>query len=486
MKIRVPIQWVIAIGTIATAVIVYGGGSFLIGKAVENTMRKQYQWLSQSVLYTVKQREYEFGWFSSFEKTTLTINPEIVRFFLEKEGQTLPAFEVTYTHHIRHGPLPLIRHFNFHPYKAVVETQLSFSPETQKKLKKFFGDRTPVQIENRIDFSDNGKLMVKIPPFNYEEALSKTKAQWQGMVGTLHYGGDFKSIQAHFQIPGFDGQIHNKGNLRLSNFGIQLDRKQGLNGLMLGIAGLNLGKLSFTSKKEDGAPFSIDIDQLLFNNQVQEAKEFIDADMHIKLAQLTIDKKRYAPIEWKMTANHLYAPTLLVLSQKIGELRKEHLEDNERSEAMLQFAQSEGIPLLTHDPRLVIQKFQIQSPEGIIRLSAELGLNDFKEADLKTQSSFLSKLNVKVDLTLPRTVLESIAFWKARDMFGDENSNISSADLEYLTNQFVQGQINQLVQQNLIRLEGKNLSTTLSVKNGQFMLNNTVIPMPWDLPSPKE
>ncbi|MGL4603225.1 MAG: DUF945 family protein, partial [Iodobacter sp.] len=75
----------------------YVGGAYVAGKAAETTLQKQHEWLSSLPYFIVKKHEYQRGWFSSSEKTTLLLNPELYRFFIERAGEELPQFEVTYT-----------------------------------------------------------------------------------------------------------------------------------------------------------------------------------------------------------------------------------------------------------------------------------------------------------------------------------------------------------------------------------------------------
>jgi uncharacterized protein YdgA (DUF945 family) len=173
----------------------YLGGSYYAGQSVEATMQKQHEWISSLPYFIVKSHSYQRGWLSSTETTTLQVNPEMYRFLLEKEGEPLQTFEVTYTNHIQHGPLPLLTHFNPLPYKAVVNTEFHYSADTQKFLSKFFGEQKPIQIENRIAFNDDGVMKITVPGFDYEEALSGVKAKWQGLNATLDYGGDFKRVK---------------------------------------------------------------------------------------------------------------------------------------------------------------------------------------------------------------------------------------------------------------------------------------------------
>ncbi len=460
------------------------GGAYYAGKSVEKTLDKQYQWLTEQSYFVLKDRTYERGWFSSTEKATLAINPEIYRFLLEKEGEPLPVFEVAYTNRILHGPFPLIGQFNPRPAKAVVQTELQFSSETQKLLSRFFGNKKPIEVQNRIGFGDDGVIDLRIPDFDYEEAISGIKVRWQGLSATIDYDSDFNEIKVLARAPGLDGSASDKGQFSFRNLEFSVDHARGKAGLMLGETRAKLA--SFTLDIPDQSPLKISLDNLAYAGKLSGDGDFINGEVDIRLDKLVLNEQPYGPAELQAEATHLHGPTLARLNEEFTRLQKTRMSREALTDEIIKLAKTHGMPLLTNDPRLGIRKFEMKMPDGTFRFSAGIGLKGFQEKDLVNPVQFIGKLSAKADFTVPRKIVETLVMWQARSMFGGPQSNVSDADLDFLAGQFVEGQINRLADQKLIKVEGDLLTAAATLEDGEFTLNDILVPLPWQEEQPRE
>ncbi|SFN16252.1 Uncharacterized conserved protein YdgA, DUF945 family [Formivibrio citricus] len=470
----------IVLGSAAALVIAcagWAGGAFYAGKSVEATLDKQHKWLSDLPYFVVKSREYQRGWFSSSETVTLAVNPEMYRLFLEKEGQELPKFEVTYSNKVLHGPFPLIGQFSLRPAKAVVQTEFKFAPETQKLLSRFFGAQKPIEMENRIGFDDDGVIQIKVPGFDYEEAVSGVKAKWQGLTATVDYGGDFNRVKLNAVAPGMSGSAKEKGNFSFSGLTLDVDHQRGKAGMMLGTTSAKLA--GFSLDVPDGLPVKVALENLAYNTKLAESGDFINGEATISLARIILNDKPYGPAELQAEASHLHGPTLAKLNDEFNKLQKRPLKREEATAEIVKLAKAHGMPILTNDPRFGIRKLEVQLPEGALKFSASVGLKGFQEKDLDNPVDFVNKLSAKADFSIPRKVVETLVMWQTRAMFGGPESGVSGADLDYLASQFVEGQIGRLADQKLIKVDGELLSASATLESGEFTLNEILVPLPW-------
>ncbi|WP_410499012.1 YdgA family protein [Chitinibacter sp. S2-10] len=463
----------------------YLGGSQYAGQAVEKTMLKQHEWISKLPYFIVKSHSYQRGWLSSTEVTTLQVNPELYRFLIEKEGETLPTFEVTYTNHIQHGPLPLLTRLNPIPYKAVVTTEFKYSAETEKFLAKFFGEQKPISIENRISFNDDGVMKISVPSFDYEEALSGVKAKWQGLDATLSYGGDFNRMQFNADVPGLSGEAKEKGSFALQGLSIRLNQSKGINGIMIGSNTAKIAQFAFDMR--EGNPLKLKLENLVYQGKVDEQGDFINGSAQIDLTKLILNDKPYGPAVMIAQANHLHGKTLAKISDEVTLLQKQKLSREQLTEALGKLAKEQGLPLLQNDPEFAIKKLEVKLPDGKIHFSGSVGLKGFVEADLEKPVDLVNKLDAQADFAVPRKVVETLVMWQARNMFSgigsSEGGQVNHDDIDFLASQFVEGQINKLADQNLIRVNGDLLSAKASLKGGKFILNDIAVPLPWDQPA---
>ncbi|GAA5784847.1 YdgA family protein [Chitiniphilus shinanonensis] len=472
---------IVAAATVAGLAVAYGGGAWWAGKAAERTLNKQHEWLASLPYFVVSKREYQRGWFSSTETATIKLNPQLYRFALARDGEPLPQFEVRYTQHVRHGPLPLLFSGDPRPYKAVVNTEFTFSPETRKFLTKLFGEQKPIDIENRIGFTDDGHMSVAIPAFEYEETLAGVKVNWQGLKAELEYDGDFNRVKLDAKVPGMTAVVRERGRFAFDGLQVALDQQRGKTGLMLGTSKADVNSL--TLEMTDSPALHVELQKLGYNSQLTETGDFVDGSANLQLAKLLLDGQQYGPAELNTEAKHLHGPTLAKLGKELTRLQQQGLDREQLTDAVLKLARDQGMPLLEHDPQLAIKSLHVRVPDGDIRFAGKVGLKGFVKKDLEQPAEFVKKLNADADFSMPRRVVESLASWQARAMFGGTDSQIAQADLDYLVNQFVEGQLQRLASQNLIRIDGDTLSARASLASGRFVLNGREVPMPWDHPA---
>lgn len=460
------------------------GATWQAGRSAQFTLDKQHKLIADLPYFVVKSRDYQRGLFSSQERTTLTLNPALIEPYfniLKATGQNLPSFELTYTQHVRHGPLPLLSQGNFTVLKAAVTTDIAFSEDNRKLLAKFFGDQKPLQIENRIGFNDAGVFTLKVPAFNYEETLAKVKSTWSGLDASIAYGGDFEKVDIVAKAPGFRLEAGEKGTFELKNLSFEAHNVRGVAGLMLGEGKLSLAEL--TAKINDkNKPLDVRLDTLDYRVKSGAQGDFIDASGDITLKTLTLNEKVYGPATLAVEAKHLHAPTLATLNQRMTALQKELPNPANQTDRLLKILRADGTPLLKNDPSLALKELHVKLPEGDLRLKADLALKGFEEADLDKPLKILEKLQASVDVSVPAKVIETYVLWQARSMIATDTSEGQRADTEDLDNlarNLMESQIRKLVAQNLIRQEGDKLHTHAEWKAGQLRVNGTEVPLPW-------
>ncbi|PHV13432.1 YdgA family protein [Chitinimonas sp. BJB300] len=479
-KLKIPLIAGAVVGALAIA---YTGTSWWAGKETETTLAKQHQLLADLPYFVVKSRDYQRGIFSSYERTTVALSPNLLKPYQLLQLQELGdvKLELTYTQTIKHGPLPLLSKGSPTPLKAAVTTQIDFNPDTQTLLKKIFGDQQALQIENQIAFNDDGVVRIKIPNFTYEETLAKVKSVWQGLDATIAYGGDFNKVDITALAPGLHFEAGTKGTLDVKDFRFEAHNTRGKAGLMLGDGKLTLASATF--KRADEAPeLDIALEKFSYLVNTNEAGDFLDSSGDINLQALTLNGKHYGPAVLSVAANHLHAPTLAKLSKTIGDIQRKVADPTDQAAKIFSILRKEGLPLLRNDPALLVKKLSIKLPEGEVFLKANLALKGFQDADLDAPIKLLERLQASADLKVPKQVIETYVLWQARGMIAvdtEEGEHPDTADLDNLARNLMESQIRKLTAQNLIKADGDTLSTNAQWNSGQLNVNGSAIPLPW-------
>lgn len=472
---------------IAGLLVAYLGSTWWAGKSAETTLTKQHKLIADLPYFVIKSRDYQRGFFSSTERTTIALNPGLLESygsFLKFGDQPLPKFELSYVQHIKHGPLPLLGQGRFTPLKAAVTTDIEFTEESKKLLGRFFGDQKPLQLENQIRFNEDGVFTLKVPSFNYEEALSKVKSTWGGLEASIVYGGDFNKVDILAKAPSFKLEAGPKGTFELKNLAFEAHNTRGTSGLMLGTGKFTLDQLT-AHIAELPKPMDIQLDTLVYVAQSNASGDFLNATAEVNLKSLTLNGKVYGPAVLALEANHLHAPTLAKLNKELTAIQKAFPDPAVQGPKMLAMLRKEGTPLLKNDPALALKNLSVKLPEGDLRLKANLSIKGFVDKDLDQPLEILNKMHAKVELSLPKKVIETYVLWQARDMIATDTTDgerPDTEDLDNLARNLMENQIKKLVQQKLIRVEGDSLASTAEWKQGQLTVNQTVVPLPFQRP----
>ncbi|XZG71571.1 YdgA family protein [Chitinibacteraceae bacterium HSL-7] len=471
----------IAAGVAAALVASYAGTAWWAGKSAEATLARQSEWLSSLPYLVITERTYQRGWFSSTESATVRLNPLLVKKLVDASGKPLPKLEVRYVQRIQHGPLPLLFSGNLMPYKAVVTTEFKFAPDTEKLLKRFFGDATPLQLENRIAFSDHGQLRLDVPSFEYEEALAGLKINWRGLKASVSYDDQFDAVSLDAHTAGLSATLRDQGELQVGELKARFDHHRDKSGVMLGTSSTELAGL--TLKLGGDYAMQLEAGPLSYKGELSASGDYVNGTAELKLASLKVNDVKYGPARLETEAKHLHAPTLAKLGDEVTRLQRELGDDQALTDALVKLAREHGTPLLEHDPELAIKELRVKVPDGDIHFAGAIKLKGVVATDLDDPSRFIRKVNAHAEFDVPRPVVEQLASWQAKMMFGGADSNIAPADLDFLVSQFVEGQLQRLASKNLIRIDDNLLSARATLNAGRFVLNGRTVPLPWDAPA---
>lgn len=508
--------WKLAVGGTALVVAAYAGAAYWTGLKTEETLAEQHKMLAELPLFVVKSHTYQRGWFSSAETTELTFNQKLFKPYLGMlPGNSADWLNTTikFTHHIKHGPLPEIGSFGFRPARAVVTTEFEMSEQTRKTLAKFFGDREPITLTNRLNFVGGGQLTVSVPKFDYEETLSGVKVAWQGLTTKIDYEQGYKQYAVDAKVPGFVLEAATKGHFELVGLNYLSENRPGSTGVKLGTSELSIDKIRVESK--ESLPYEIKLNELVhlltrirvgeFINPVGEIKpskaeldklryqivtteqdEFVNSRGRLSFDRLAINQTPYGPLKLDVAANHLHGPTLIALDDALGKIPVEGVDPAAVRQQYLDTIKTRGLPLLTNNPKFLVNDFYLKIPSGEIRVNGNVALNDLHDSDLKKPTDFLGKVEAEARIDIPRQTLQDMVVAQARNLFMVDASaeNPPSVDeIDDLAKNLLDSQLAMWIEQNYVKQEGSQIKTELRWQRGKMTVNTHPIKMPWQEPA---
>lgn len=455
--------------SLALVVLAYSVASVWMGKLAEESIQKKIAWVKTQPYLTVKSHTYQRGWFSSDSITVIDLKSE---WYLLTGSAKSDEWTITYKQHIQHGPFPLISAFNFLPYKAATSADIIFPAKIEAYLKGFFGKTKPIQITERIAFNDDTQSKLTIAGLDHHEAIAGIKIKWSGFDSNIEYSGDFKSrmrlegTSENLQVELPDQQFD------LNHFAIKSDKLLGKTGLMLGSDTVQIDRLD--AKLNNTPSFHFTLNKLAGIYAINEVEEYINAESKLDVASFVLDQKNYGPVRTALEMKHLYAPALLELGNFLNHLQNPLGSEKQTNDTLFLTYQDHISALLTHNPQIRLREFFLRTPDGDVKVQAQIAVNGFVKTDFDNLFSLWSKIDAQADIVVPRTVLENLLSLQVQRLLGTGNVEINP-DAAAFIRQMVDAKISQWVQEKYIRIEGKNLVSRLSLQNGQLVLNDNAI-----------
>lgn len=498
---------------LAGTFVLYGGVAYWTGIKAEQTLAEQHRMIAAMSVFKVKSHQYERGWFSSTENTELEFNQELLGPYIGLLPENIrPLFKgsIHYHHDIQHGPLPGLLSGHFTPGSARVTTRFEMSDSTRKTLARFFGTADPITVINHLNLTGGGKLAVSVPKFDYEETLAGVKMNWRGFDLKLNYAAGYKEYQSEAVSPGFTLEAGPKGRFGFDNIRYLSDVRPGNTGVKLGTGELTVGNVSL--KWNESIPYSIKLNELIhlvsrvrvgefinpsgefrpsnvelknlkYQIVTSEQDEFVNTRGKLDFDTFSYNDSVYGPLKLDISANHLHGPTLVKLDEAFTRIPFEVKDPALLRKRYIDTITQQGMPLLTNDPKIMINTFSLHMPTGNAKLDGQIALQGLKESDLKTPMAFIKHFIAQLNIELPRQTLENLVVAQARNLFTVDASAEEQPDLgeiDNLAKNLLHAQLSEWESQKLITQDGGQLRTMVDFRNGELLVNRTRVALPWE------
>ncbi|MCF7521130.1 YdgA family protein [Neisseria sp. ZJ106] len=480
------------------------GTPYYLGIKAEESLTAQQKLLQESGFLTVESRQYERGWFTSTETTVIRLKPTLLHNtekYLPDNLKTVLQQPVTIVNHIKHGPFA-----GGVGTRAYIETEFKYHPEAEKVLSRFFGGQTPVNMTNTVYFNGSGEISLNVPAFDYEE-LSGIKLNWKGLGGTTAYGNNFDTYRHDYLAPALQVKLADKGDIAFNGLHFQSETTDGSNRLSLGKSSLMLDNFlmqwkegidynvklnelvnlvtdlqigAFINPTGTVAPSKIEVGKLKFATDTREADRFINSEGRFQFEKLAYGNEQYGPLDIHIAAEHLDAPSLLALKNKLAEIAGRNMSESEIQNTLIQTAKTEASGLFTQDPVLNVKTFTFSMPQGEVDVKGSLAFKGLTVKDMDNLADMLGKTHADFDIRVPQKMLEQLAVNQARSIFSvnpeDEAAGRANIDdINETLRLMVDNTLQVMARDQYLTLDKNNVRTRLTLQDNTLKLNGKVL-----------
>ena len=489
--------------------------AYIFGFITEKQMDSQFRHMTDSPLIQVKQRKYHRGIFSSDATTEITLNSQslnkIMNVLPKSDSESLSVdtqtYSIKYTTHIEHGIFAGILNGYFIPTLAYSKTNIIYQDKVKAILNKFFNNQPPIMVDNLIYLDKSGRFQIHSPKFDYAEAVSGVKVTWGGLDVQIKYNEDFNKFKTVLSLPLFELIAPTKGSALIKNLVYKSDSNTSVNSIKVGDTKLTLDEVKVEWKDKIALGFkvgdmlhlftgissveflngidaidpnSFDITTITYASNSQDENNFFGASAVAQFESLVTNGKPYGPMDLSLSVSHVDSKGFSQLIDQLAQISTEPDEtdakNQEKAKAeLIKVLKANFTPILVAQPMIKLNRFSLNTPDGLIQISGSATTNNFTPADMNDQKKFMQKLALDVNLSLPKPILSYLFVLQMRYMLSAGNAQMDKQSSDALTkvvNILLDNQVSIWMKKGYIIQKNGVLSTHMYLKGGKLFLND--------------
>ena len=484
MSKRLTLALLAIVIAVVAAAAAFAAINWRAGGDIEQAIAAQQAAVARQPWLKVVSRSYARGVFNSHAETTVELQGRTGRIYGElfaRLADTAAPLRITYVHDISHGPLPGWSSGDLGRARARVATRLRLNDEYARQLPELFGPAAaPLFV---TDFLADGSGVTHVALPAVARALDKGgRLAWQGLAGDIRFDAAYDAFVADLHMAGLELAAP-QGRLVISGIALNSDIKRGAQRLMLGKTMLRVARAEIA-----GAQSGV-VEGIEYGAGAVESGDFIDVSGAFAVARASLAGTAYGPARLAIAMDHLHGPTLATMQTEFEALERSQQPPEQQTQAMTGLIGRFVAELLQHQPALRLTELSLQTPDGDLRLSADLGWPGYAAAEPVTPASLGPATEASAELSISEALARKLGEAGAR-----QNLRVAAnpplppgpegeAELATRAQVAVVQQIGTLVEQGLVSREEGRLKVRARFHGGQLELNGRPMPLPGAAPA---
>ncbi len=374
--------------------------------------------------------------------------------------------------HIRHGPLGL---------KALAKGRLEFlSAHADTYLDLLGADQAPRPQSTRLSMRVglHGDTRLHFLPTPVQGVLPDLR-------GELQLDAALERIHGSLTLGPFDYTDVTGLQLSQGVLDMALDSTLGAAGLRLGSSHLELAGLSVQSPDW---PSALRIDGLSLETELGAEQGTVWATADYRIKRIGFDGDRFENAQLRLRLDGLSAAVLGRLSGSLDGLAAEHADAGRKAFALFGLVMGNLHRLLQGGPHLRLERLHLDTPEGPLDATLELGFSGMVANQVLDARRWLESLSASGRLELPEALLQQLLRVRVRNELLQLYAIRKELDVDFQipesTWQTMQAtrrardQIDTLLRQEFAVREAGQLRTRFRLSAGLLSINGKTVPLP--------
>ncbi len=460
------------VNVVVVLLVVLAAAPFGFSFWAESRLNSMLEDLNESGVVEFTMIRMDRGWFSS----EAIIEAEMAASLLAKankvqqnQGNEIPGMILQNT--IYHGPFPFLSgNFSVLPQVATIDTKLMKSMEADEPLLEF-----DYAMTTTLSMTGKNHVNVDIPEWEGPMDDGAANIQWKGLEGNINFSSGLKDASIKISAPYLKVQGKD-GSMLLESVNVDSESEAGIEGLSLGSATFNIGKIAVQDSKA-GVDFTID--DLDISADTTAAGDNINSTAQFNIGAFTLSGDRFGPGVFSMAFRNLDAGALARISNKYKDVSKQGDIPPEQVSMMLGTTLlSEMSTLLKKGPEIEIGELSLASSSGKLVGTAKVTVDTSRPEMLNNPLLIKDAIIGEVDVELPEDLLVALNMAAMRQEFKSVNIQYTEEQLKTMATNRVSKRFTPLVGANIFTRVGDMYKFTASFKDGVPVVNGQPFQIP--------
>ena len=439
---------------------------FILGFEIENRYRGLLSEL-EAQGYRLDSHEYARGFYDARAESTFSMPVNM------PDGEN---FDLSFTisSNIKHGPYSLD---GWAGNLAVIKT--AFFYEDQALL----GDESGEQVQTELHFNSDGHTRINMPALTQARQLNDDlMLDFKGLSGDIQFNTVNGTIVMTLTGEGLSVYSPGKGRLDINRYQLNSDSARGINDLMLGSGDFSIDRVTFNDNE---TAFGMELNNFQVEAITSARDEVLDLKVTYSLDRLKVADQEYASALLEVSFDSISAAAVARIQESLKEMQQNQVPPEQQGMAIMGTFMSVLPAMLEHNPEFAIDKLQVSTPQGDVKLNFTLRAQDMKVTDVSMPQSMLQKLvadaRLEVPETLVRDALKQVALQQQLAGLQNQADQEEPIDFEKINenaDRQVNSQIEIAINQGFIEKKEGSLVSVASMKAGLLSVNGKTIPLP--------
>ena len=461
-------------------IVLFLGSYYGMGIATERVLKKNIEALSQSNGIALELQNYHRGWFQSQAilkwtmKTAQSVTPP-----LGHHTVMLPRKEYLFDIplNIYHGPA-IVTGSKFRFGLGYAKAQIALPNAFVQELSAEYvvpTNKLLATMEVMVSYLNKINTKFLVPNYALHAKNGVDYLQWQKLKSNITVALNKQQVQGVLSLHGFAWSKQDMEGI-LSSARTTYDMQQGLYGLYVGTAKLDLPSLLVTQKLKDQPAQSV---LRLVGAHLRTASSIqnalFDTSISLKIKELGLPGKEYLNNVLNVSFKNLDANTLASMNRKLAELQRPGHTNQPVTWVLI----ADLPALLSKGAQLTVDNFEITTHEGDVK--AKVYLNLPKEA-MNNPFQLLQKINGESHFRVSKVILNNwLQTMIKRSLLQKEAKQIASTsegnqpilprDINAETSARTNEKIKEWVDAGVLVQEEQDYLILMTLTNGKLLIN---------------